>query len=247
MRQIPLKLAVNKENCFDNFWGGPNSNLVEELQSQIRSNSSEQWIYLQGQQGAGKSHLLQACYQYSQQNGLKANYLAFPELVSFWMESMDSSTLDSGEWLEAFTDADWLFVDELDFKVTVIERQRKRIDKTLFQLLNRCLLEQRPRLMFASRAPVANLNFQLEDLRSRLGLARVLNLKPLDDEEMSLWLRFKADQMGFKMEEEAASFLLRRWPRDLHALNQALAQLNDFSLSHHRRVTIPAIKQALAI
>lgn len=247
MRQIPLKLVVNKENCFDNFWGGPNSSLVDELQSQIKSNSSAQWIYLQGQQGAGKSHLLQACYQYSQKNGLKANYLAFPELVSFWVESMETSSLDSGEWVEAFTDADWLFVDELDFKVTVNEKQRKLIDRALFQLLNYCLLEQKPRLMFASREAIAKLMFQLEDLRSRLGLAHVLNLKPLNDEDMSLWLRFKADQLGFKMEQEAASFLLRRWPRDLHALNHALTQLNDFSLSHHRRVTIPAIKQALAI
>jgi len=248
MQQIPLKLSVNKDYRFEGFWTGPNAHLVQEVQHQINLTSSSQWIFLQGVKGFGKSHLLQACCQLGLESGLNVSYLAFSELCSFWLENKASNNLEGNDqWLEAFAESDWLFIDDLDFKLAPTESDRKVIDESLFMLVNHCLLTQNTRLMFTSSIAVDQLDFRLEDLRSRLRLVQIINLKSFDDEEMLDWLRFKAAYFGFDLDGDAAVFLLRRWPRDLNALTQALNKINEFSLAEQRRVTIPAIKLALAI
>ncbi len=247
MQQIPLQLAVDRACRFDNFWPGPNKELVDALRWNLVNSSDARWIYLQGAEGTGKSHLLQACCQSLADSGFLALYISFPEFLAYCLSFVDAGTEQGDQWVEAFIDADWLLIDDIEHDFSGEPTQRKMLEECFFQLLNRCLLDRKPQLVFASQKPLNELGFQLPDLRSRLGLVEVMNLKTLSDQEMHEWLDFKAERLGFKFEKDAVAFLLRRWPRDLNALNQALETLNTFSLSQQRRITIPAIRQALSL
>lgn len=250
MQQIPLKLAVDKQCRFDNFWPGPHQRLIQSLQDWLMPVASD-WLFLQGAEGTGKSHLLQASCQALDLSGGQGMYLSFAELVDYWMAQYSphppevQQDIDGEEWMSAFLSLDILFIDDIDFAQPFNAGQQAFIDECLFKLLNRALIAERPRILFASKTPVAKLAFQLADLRSRLGLVKTLNLLQLSEEQVLEWLRFKSGQLGFKFDDDSALFLLRRWPRDLHALSQALNRLNEFSLVEKRRVTVPVIKQAL--
>ena len=246
MQQIPLQLVVHKDCHFDNFWVGPHAALVDALRAWLHSPSFN-CQYLQGTDGTGKSHLIQACCHELQSKGLRSMYLGFPELLSYWLERGHDDQGDSDSWVEALLDTDVLFIDDIDEQIVLNASQRKAIDRNLFKLLNRAILAEKPRILFSSKRALEQLPFELEDLRSRLRIMQVLNLIQLSEEQVLEWLEFKAEQLGFKLEDDSAHFLLRRWPRDLHALSQALNRLNEFSLVEKRRVTVPAIKQALGI
>ena len=60
--------------------------------------------------------------------------------------------------------------------------------------------------------------FALPDLRSRLLAAEIFQLRELDDDGLLVALQLRAHQRGLELSDEAAEFLLRRLPRDMHTL-----------------------------
>ena len=49
-----------------------------------------------------------------------------------------------------------------------------------------------------------------------------------------------------ELSDDAAEFLLRRLPRDMHTLCAALDQLDYASLAAQRKLTLPFLREALA-
>jgi DnaA family protein len=103
----------------------------------------------------------------------------------------------------------------------------------------------RGRLLVASRAAPAALEFSLPDLGSRLRAGDARQLLPLDDDARIRALRLRAAQRGLELGEESAQFLLRRLPRDMHTLLGVLERLDEASLAAQRRLTVPFLRQAL--
>src|SRR5690606_31235660 len=68
MRQLLLNLEAPKPQTFDSFVTGRNQELLQRLNSLARSDAaglSDRFIYLWGEPGAGKTHLLRAVEQAS--------------------------------------------------------------------------------------------------------------------------------------------------------------------------------------
>ena len=55
----------------------------------------------------------------------------------------------------------------------------------------------------------------------------------------------KCFNFGFEMPTDAVEYLLRRYPRDMHALIRLLDRLDRSTLEQQRRVTIPFIKEVM--
>jgi DnaA family protein len=104
------------------------------------------------------------------------------------------------------------------------------------------------RCLLSASAPPDSLPLApLPDLRTRLAACAVFGLKPLDDAELRAMLRRRAKLRGLEMPEEVAEFLLRRLPRTMPALIQALDRLDQGSLTTQRRLTIPFAQQQLGV
>jgi len=67
-------------------------------------------------------------------------------------------------------------------------------------------------------------------------------LQPLNDADKSAALRARARSRGLEMSEEVASYLLARYPRDLHSLFALLDRLDAAALAAQRRLTIPFVR-----
>jgi DnaA family protein len=59
-------------------------------------------------------------------------------------------------------------------------------------------------------------------------------------------LQIRAIRRGLVLADDAALFLVRRLPRDMHSLCGVLDRLDEASLIAQRRLTIPFLRQALA-
>lgn len=100
-------------------------------------------------------------------------------------------------------------------------------------------------VLAAGPVPPAQLGLR-EDLRSRLAWGLVYQVKPLSDADKAAYLREAAARRGMRIPDEVVAWLLSHVRRDLPTLVAILAQLDTYSLSHKRTVTIPLVREALA-
>lgn len=187
------------------------------------------FLYICGERGCGKTHLLIACAESVQRQGRRVSYLPLEALRHSAgpdvLETAEQTELLCLDDLEAIAgDPDW--------------------EEALFHCFNRTR-EAGTRLLVATTHPPAGLELLLPDLRSRLATGIVYPLSSMSDEHKQRALILQAQSRGLDMSDEVAVYLLRRYGRDMPALMSVLQQLDRASLREKRRLTIPFVRQVL--
>ncbi|ARS54205.1 DnaA regulatory inactivator Hda [Kushneria konosiri] len=225
--QLPLGVGARDDVTFASFWPGANAGLVTHLRHQL-DDGGEQFIYLWGASGSGRTHLLQAACLEASNRGARALYLPLDDLGHFPPHMLED--------LEAL---DLIAIDDLERVIG-----RKRWEEALFHCFNR-LRDANCRLIIAAQASPRVLPVVLPDLASRLGWGMTFHLQPLSDQDRLEVLRLRAHQRGMQLPDEVARYLLHRGPRKLGDMLALLTRLDSASLSAQRRLTIPFVKRAL--
>ncbi|MBZ0330474.1 DnaA regulatory inactivator Hda [Halomonas sp. ANAO-440] len=225
--QLPLGVSLRDDATFDSFLPGANATLLETLTHQLDENG-EPFVYLWGATGTGRTHLLQAACHAASSRDLRALYLPLEELGHF-----------PPLMLEEVERLDLIAIDDLDAVVG-----RKRWEEGLFHAFNR-LRDAGKHLLMASAVSPRQLPVKLPDLASRLTWGVTFHLQGLDDTERLQALQLRARVRGMQLPDEVARYILHRGPRGLGELCEALAVLDQASLTAQRKLTIPFVKQAL--
>lgn len=229
--QLSLPVVLDDEATFDSFFC-VDQPVLAALVAQLRRldrPDAEPCIYLWGEEGSGRSHLLQAVCHHFISRGMSAQYLPLADLAE-----MPPSQLLADLELQTL-----LCLDDLDAVVCDPAWQ-----EALFHLFNRSR-ELGHRLVFAARMPPRQLALTLEDLRTRLEWGLVFHLPALDDESKLALLQWCSLRRGLKLEHEVAEYILRRASRRLVELLEVLARLDRESLLQQRRLTIPFVRATL--
>ena len=105
-----------------------------------------------------------------------------------------------------------------------------------------------PRWLVIGRAAAArDRRVGLPDLASRAAGAVVYRLEPLQDEDQIAALIGHARARGLELDRAAAEYLQHRVARDMSGLTEWLERLDRASLVAQRRLTIPFIRELLAV
>ena len=226
-RQLPLEFEFRANQTFDDFFPGTNQEIINHLKKCCKG-KGERLIFVWGQSGMGKSHLLQACCQHAQSQQLSSFYFSLtplelpdPSLLA-GLENIDIVCFDNIEHIAAHKDWELAFFN--------------------FFNLHRDLGHS---LILSSSCPPNKLAIRLPDLKTRLNWGLTLKLQPLTDEDRITALTYKASQMGFEISPKAGRFLLTHYDRDLSSLWALLKKLDQLSLAAKRKLTIPFLKQIL--
>lgn len=225
--QIPLSLALPAGAVFENFLPGPNREAFDHV-GRALSGFPHRVIVLWGGAGTGKSHLLQAACHRAHETGDAAAYLPLTEIASF-----------SPAILDGLESQRLICLDDVDKAAA-----NRSWELALFDLYNRTE-PSGTRLLLSAGPRVADMGFELADLRSRLSGALAFQLRDLSDHERHEVLQLRARERGFDIPADAVEYLLRRYPRDMHALIHLLDRLDRSTLEQQRRVTIPFIKEVM--
>ncbi len=227
--QLPLNLRLRDGSSFENFWPGRNRELLDRLQAALAALAGdgrrEPLLFVWGEPGTGRTHLLEAACRAAHACGLSAAYVPLADaraLGPALLENREASALVCLDDLEAVAgDARW--------------------EAALFALSERLRAAGGMLLVAARRAP-AHLGLRLPDLASRLGWGPVYQLPALSDDEKLAAMRLRATRRGLELSEEAARYILSRYARDLHSLFELLERLDRASLAQQRRITIPFVR-----
>ncbi len=226
-KQLPLHFEFRTNQTFDDFFPGSNLEIINHLQNSIAGNG-EQQIFLWGQSGLGKSHLLQACCHQAQSLQLSSFYFALSPL-----ELPDPALLKG---LDKF---DIVCFDNIEH---IAGNEAWELAFFNFFNLHR---DQGHTLILSAACPPNEIAIRLPDLKTRLNWGLTLQIPPLSDDDRITALIFKADQMGFEISPQAGRFLLTHYDRDLSSLWALLTKLDRASLAAKRKLTLPFLKQIL--
>ncbi len=225
--QIPLVFETRNVFAFETLVAG-NNELAVGIARQCALGQGEQQLLLWGDHGYGKTHLLQACCQLAGSQQRTVCYLPVTEIL--------------GADVQALTDLEQLDLICLDDVDTMLGRPHWEL--ALFDLINRCRERDARLIMSSSQAP-EQWYIGLRDLASRLQWGPVFQLKALSDEQKIIALQLRANQRGMQLPDNVAQYLLSHFPREQFTLFEHLDQLDHASLSLHRKLTIPFVRQTL--
>ena len=225
--QFSLRIKLRDEARFANFHEGRNSAVVARIQSWLETESPEPMLVC-GDSGVGKSHLLNAACLAFEERGLDALYLSLSEAAALAPQA-----------LEGFERFDLVCLDELEALPPAPDWQ-----EALLHLYNR-VLDSGGHLLVASRKPPGAQDWPLADLASRLRALPVVQLALPRDDDRHAMLAARAASRGLILSDDVAGYILRRAPRDTGELLGILERLDDASLQHQRRLTVPFVKHIL--
>jgi len=227
-QQLPLPIAINNEETLDDFVWGDNL-LIQQQLTLCLQHLGERMLYLWGDNGLGKTHLLQAaCHEVTQHQEM-AIYLPL-KLLHTWDTSL----------LEGLEHHSLIAIDDVE----AIGNNRVW-EEALFHLYNRVKENESCRLIFSASEPPNALDFSLPDLRSRLNHTLIMHLQTLKDEDKIQLLCVIANKRGLTLTPQISEYLVTRLSRNLNNLIQVLDKLDAASLAHKRKLTIPFVKSIL--
>ena len=230
--QLTLRFGWQDGFRLSNYFPASNQPAVHFLRSIDFSSTSntatDHFAYLWGSGGVGKSHLLQAACQQIADSGHSVAYLPLSEF-----EELNVEMFGGLEQLSL------ICIDDVH-----VIAGNDQWEEALFHLYNRVHEAKKILLVTANVAPSA-LPVNLPDLLSRLSWGPVFHLQELNDEEKVAALHMRAEKRGFELPVEVAQFLIRRSPRDMASLFNLLDRLDRASLSQHRKLTIPFVRDLI--
>ena len=228
--QLPLPIHQSDDETLENFYAENNLLLLNSLQKNFLQ-LHQQFFYLWGNKGSGKSHLLKGVCQHYLAQQRPALYVPLNKAQYFSpavLENLEQQALVCLDDLQAVIgNAEW--------------------EVAIFDLINRVRETGRTLLIMSADQSPANLPVQLPDLASRLTWGEVYQLAPLNDKQKIEVLQKAAYQRGIELPDETANFLFKRLERDMKTLFNALEKLDQASLQAQRKLTIPFVKEILSL
>lgn len=227
MKQDILDLQLILEPTLENFIVGHN----EFVLAQLYEFKAGELIYLWGQKSAGKTHLLKATTQY-----FRGDYLTAEQLNQSFMTS--PLTLESD-----YIQTPLIAVDD----VTDLNAHGQDY---LFHLINQWRMQQHDtncafRLLLSGSQAPAHIQYLREDVRNRLAWGTVMSLQPLEELDLLDVFLEHALERGIRIAPHIALWLFKHYSRDVAVLMPFLEKIDQYSLSHHRALSIPLIKAFL--
>ena len=222
MRQLLLDLSAEPSPDFDTFVVGSNAeacHLLRQIgQNGAPTGNSDRFVYLWGEDGVGKSHLLHAL---AGVDAGKSRYIGpdAPGAAFDYDPAISLYLIDDCERLSA----------------------QAQIDA--FNLFN-SIREQGGVLVSTGDSAPAQLKVR-EDLRTRLGWGLIYRIHGLSDEEKMDALSQAAAARGMILSPGLLPYLITHFRRDMRSLSAMLEALDRYSLETKRPITLPLLRSLL--
>lgn len=234
-RRVQSTPYLNPRNTFENFIVGPSNQLAHAAATAVAASpgSSYNPLFVYGDTGLGKTHLMHAIAHAIQANNPSAKvvYLSCEKFTNNFLRAIRENSLDAFRRL--YRKVDVLLIDDIQFL-----EGKERTQEEFFHTFND-LFESQRQLCLSSDRPASEIN-QLESrLVSRFQWGMVTDIQPPDLETRTAILKKKAQAMGFDvMPGEVLEFLASRITRNVRRLEGALIKVGTYARLMHDPLTI---------
>ena len=244
MRQIPLDLGPVAMPGLVDFVVGDNAQALAWLRAWpdvwVQSGSVRLPVaYFWGPAGSGKTHLLRAMISRALDQGYSVIWVSPQQGCQMW-----DADDPSAPTLALIDDCDRLdtHLQHLAFNLFIEAASGAAAVAGGALGVQSCALS----IVASGLVPPVDLQVR-DDLRTRLGWGLIFSLSTLSEPCVRDALQGEASRRGIALADGVVSYLLTRYSRDLSFLMALLDRLDRFALAEHRTVTVPLLKQMLAL
>ena len=222
MNQLGLPISLDSKMLLDNFL---ENKQLRDFIEQLYVDKTSAEIYVYGAPGHGKTHLLQGATLRSLSNQQNAMYI-------------DCHNSLPGHVLESIEQLNWISIDNID---TINDNDQN----LFFDLYNRA--KQATVTMLISGSDLPSQLSVMKDLKTRLGLAAIFQLQPLNDELTMLVLNNQMIDRNLSIDSKVYEYLFKYYSRDIKVLLTAMNDLDKASLQEKQSITIPFVRKTLRL
>ncbi|MCQ2789530.1 MAG: chromosomal replication initiator protein DnaA [bacterium] len=245
MRSTNLNLKFK----FENFVVGPNSEIVFKAAQQVAKNPAQKYnpLFIYGNSGLGKTHLLQAIGHYVIFNNpkLKVKYVKTEEYVNDYIlnanQKTTDRTLNMDKFRRRYSNVDILLVDDIQF----LESKGKSID-AFFQTFD-ALYNKSKQIVIASDRPPKEIPTLPERLVSRFERGLTLEITPPDFETRTKILKNMAILDNFTLQNDVISLIATNFKKNVRELEGAYNKLNAYANLMNTKIDVANATEILNI
>ncbi len=227
-QQTIIPIAIEDDTSLESFYSMRNQPLIVQLKSLLVGTRAKRVLYLWGESGSGKTHLLDAFCAAAGKSGMKNVYISLKQ---------DGGRLEE---LSALNGDTVVCLDDLQ-QIVDCEFGQKQI----FSLYEK-IMPAKGAIVVSGSRPLNTIGMTLKDLESRLSSGGTFNLYALNDDEKRIALKLRASRRGFTLDDNVLWFIMSHYQRDTKSLFALLDKLDSASLQRHRKITIPFVKTLIA-
>ena len=216
-----VSIKLNKKFTFDNFVVGNSNQMPFAASKRVSENQSFSYnpLYIHGNVGMGKTHLLNAITIDLNQNypNLKTVFMSAERFMYQFIKAIRSK--DTIKFKDQFRSLDVLIIDDIQFIGGKTSTQEE-----FFYTLNDLINQGKQIIISSNKSPVELMDLD-EKLRSRLGGGLVVDFLPTNFDLRMDILNKKVDFLKLDIPQEILEFLATEIESNIRELEGALNRI----------------------
>ena len=231
---------LNPKYTFDNFVVGESNRLAYAAALEVSEEPGNKYnpLFIYGDTGSGKTHLLHAIGQIAKAKGLTTLIASAEQFTTQFVIALKNNKID--DFHRKFRSTDFLLVDDVQFLSGKAQTQ-----ECLFHIFND-LYENNCQIVVTSDRPPRAISSITKKLRSRLEWGLTADLGVPDLETRLAILRVKAKQLNMSLPPEVLRFLAVQFQHNTRELEGALNRVVTYSRLSGEKIDMKLTTQSLA-
>ncbi len=235
--QLPLKIGLNEESCFETYVAELESvaMAVVKLQASLLQSQGSFFI-LMGEEGAGKTHLLQAaCRFYTETQG-QGHHTS-----SVYLPLSDKTLPLVPAILEGLEDIGMVCIDDVS---EIIGDEKWEL--ALASLIIKSQSAGK-KLLISTSGDMNDWPIVTKELSIAMMMVYPVKLALLQNRvEIVEALKKRSERLGFDVSTEVGNYLVKQFDNDFIEVLAIFKLIENASIVEKRRITLPFIKKVLS-
>jgi chromosomal replication initiator protein len=232
---------LNPSFTFENFVTGPSNSFAHAAALGVSQSPGRAYnpLFIYGQTGIGKTHLMQAVgHRILQSPGMTITYVSSETLLNEYVESLKNRT--TMEFRNRYRSTDVLLVDDIQFLAG-----KDSLQEEFFHTFN-ALYDAHKQIIMTSDLPPRDLKGLEPRLVSRFEWGLVTEIESPDFETRLAILRYKQTLTKVRLPDELLTFIADNIKSNVRSLEGALTRTISFaSLNSQAPLTLEMLRNLL--
>lgn len=226
---------------FDNFIVGPSNNLAFVAAKAVSKKQHEKFnpLFIYGESGLGKTHLLSAIQFEMKKNfpGINIIYIPAETFTNEFLHSISVNNVE--EFDRKYRRADALLIDDIQFIAGKDQTEEK-----FFHIFNE-LYNQNKVIVLTSDRPAKEIKSISDRLRTRFSKGLIADVKPPEYETRLAIIQQKANLLNFSIGEEVIDYIATKLKSNIRQIEGVVTKLNALYMVSQMKPTITVAQNVI--
>lgn len=220
-QSLPQNSSLNEYYVFDNFVVGPNNQLAYAAAEAVAGKPGKSYnpLFIYGESGIGKTHLMQAIGNFlaSKNSKCKILYASSEKFTNDYINAVENGR--AKQFKDIYRGVDILLIDDIQFL-----SGKEQTQEEFFHTFNHLHQNNKQVVLTADRIPKAIRGLE-KRLQTRFEGGMVADIALPDLETRTAILRQKAKSKGYEIEEEVLNYIAENIKSSVRELEGALTKI----------------------